>query len=99
MNFSSNVVRLIRSVVTIDKRAYTIAFATLGIAPTLAVFVIVDVIRQGSQLLAGAHKLFSSPIVIQIAMVLVAALWVTISIRLAAWQRSLATTTTSDHHV
>jgi len=120
--------------------AYMVAFATLGVAPTLAVFVIADVIRRGlaygvavparevlftvvsrddkykskgfidtvilrggdaisSQLLAGAHKLFSSPIVIQIAMVPVAALWLAISIRLAAWQRSLATTTTSDHHV
>jgi len=118
--------------------AYLISFATLGVAPTLAVFVIADVVRRGlaygvavparevlftvvsredkykskgfidtvivrggdaisSQLLAVARQIFSSPMVIQLGMIPVAALWVAISIRLASWQRKLAKPTTSDH--
>lgn len=120
--------------------AYMIAFATLGVAPTLAVFVIADVIRRGlaygvavpareilftvvsradkykskgfidtvilrggdaisSQLLAGARVFVSAPIVVQLTMVPIAALWAAISFRLAAWQRSLATTTTTDRQL
>jgi ATP:ADP antiporter, AAA family len=52
-----------------------------------------------SQLLAGANYLLAAPGIIQVFMVAISGLWFAASLKLAAWQRSLATSTRSEEQV
>jgi AAA family ATP:ADP antiporter len=119
---------------------YLGSFTALCLSPTLAVFVVADIVCRGftygvavptrevlftvvtreekykskgfidtvilrggdaisSQLIAGIKQLFSSSIVVQLAAIPVALLWIVVSLRLAAWQRILASGATTERQV